>query len=242
MAYPFPPWRGGETCIQREVDTLLTYLHGSWQAFSISFSAEAVKPEAQQGKQLLLFKWNTGRMRKRMGNWDWEGSAQCLSEEVVRLLFWCSQGRDDILRVVLWKRGDYCWVEIDLRRIAPRNAEWTNYTKMVHLLNRHQGFLNHHRDPSRHNVIRAHVDWLVKRFLPQMRDFPKLLMLTPERDCKMITLSCTDESLRSTLVLHLGQSVGSACAPTVITFWAKEQPWSSSPWVFVIIYIVLRWD
>lgn len=105
-----------------------------------------------------------------------------------------------------------------------RNAEWTNYTKVVHLLNRHQGFLNHCRDSSRYNIIRAHFDWLVKLFLPQIRDFPKLLMLTPEYDCEIITLSYTDESFHPTLVLHLGQSVGSACAPTVITFWAKELP------------------
>lgn len=33
--------------------------------------------------------------------------------------------------------------------------------------------------------------------------------------------------------------MGSVCAPAVITFWAKEPPWSSSPWGFVIICIVL---
>lgn len=46
MAYPFLPWRKGETCIQREVETLLPYLNGSLQAFSVSFSPEGVlKPE-----------------------------------------------------------------------------------------------------------------------------------------------------------------------------------------------------
>lgn len=51
-----------------------------------------------------------------------------------------------------------------------------------------------------------------------------MIMLTPECDFTIITLSCTDERLPSILVLHLGQSVGSAYAPTVITFWAKEPP------------------
>lgn len=113
----------------------------------------------------------------------------------MKLLFGCSHGRDDRIRVALWERGDYCWIQMHLRRIASPNAGWTNYTKIVHSLNRHQGFLNHHGDPSRHSVIRAHFDWLVRLFLPQMRHFPKLLMVA----CKMITLSRTDESLQSTL-------------------------------------------
>lgn len=180
-----------------------------------------------------------------LGEWKrgWETKVGGVASKAFRKKWWAALlVRDDMIRLVLWKRGDDRWIQVDLRRVASRNAECTNYTKIVHLLNRHQGFLNHHRDPSRYNRIRAHFDWLVKLFLPQIRDFPKLLLLTPECDCKIITLSCTDESLHSTLVLHLGQSVGSACAPTVITFWAKEPPWSSSPWVFVIIYIVLRWD
>lgn len=47
-------------------------------------------------------------------------------------------------------------------------------------------------------------------------------MLIPE--CGLDERFETDESLPPILALRLGRSVGSECAPSVITFWAKEPP------------------
>lgn len=126
VAFPLPLGKEGKTCIQREVETLLTYLNGSCCAIFISFSAEAVRWGRGTVRKalLLLFNLNIGWMRKRMRKLGWDSGLQCLSEEVeaalsvfygwndviIELRF----GRSNWREAVGWIRegGGYCCVQV----------------------------------------------------------------------------------------------------------------------------------
>lgn len=122
-----------------------------------------------------------------------------------------------------------------------QSPKWTNHIEIVLLGEQASRFPR--ASVEKVQGIMIWFSWLLRVFLPQIqRAFLQLWSFLPMTVWLwMPTLHSIGESLHSILVPHLGQWVGSVCAPTVITFWAKELLWSSSPWVFVIIYIVLRW-